>query len=172
MNTQDSGFVRTTAPLNRTTRTSLALNITLAVGATTVMNGLIFALGWNTTTDSAPRPSFSPPDWVVGVVWAAVLFPLMAAARWRLNAAPHPGGSAARRWVTGLLGFCLVWPLYTLALGSLVGGLLGNLAVILVAGVTIVRVRSVSPSTAWLIAPVIAWVAFATLIVMAQLTAR
>lgn len=157
--------------LNAPDRRALALNVMLAVAGTVVLNGLIFILGWDAKTGASEAVAWEPPGWVVGLVWTAILFPLMAVARWQLNARTERGSSMARTAVTVLLGFCLVWPLYSLALGSLLGGLLGNLATIAVALYAIGRAWSVSRTTAFLIAPVVLWVAFAVTIILAEMGA-
>ena len=163
-----------TAPLdrlNRPTPASLWWNIAAFVGATVILNGLIFGLGWNTSTDSvsAPRASFAPPDWVVGAVWTLILFPLMAAARWRFNSVTTAAGFLARRWTTFLLMMCLIWPFYSLAIGSLIGGLIGNIGVGLVAVLTVARCWKLDRTAALMVLPVVGWLMFATLLVSAQL---
>jgi translocator protein len=159
--------------LNSPERSALTLNVLLMVGATIALNGLIFALGWDTSTASASAktPAFAPPGWVVGLVWTAILFPLMATARWQLNAYSEPSASGARATITALLICCLIWPFYSLALGSLVGGLIGNLITIGIALYAIWRVTPLSRSTALLIAPVVLWVVFATAIILSEMGA-
>jgi translocator protein len=159
--------------LNSPARSALSLNVLLMVGATIVLNGLIFALGWDSSTASAAAktPAFAPPGWVVGLVWTAILFPLMATARWQLNAYAEPSASGARAVVTALLVCCLLWPFYSLALGSLTGGLIGNLLTIGIAGYAIWRVRPISRNTALLIVPVVLWVMFATAIILSEMGA-
>jgi translocator protein len=159
--------------LNSPERSALSLNVLLMVSATIVLNGLIFALGWDTSTASASAkiPAFAPPGWVVGLVWTAILFPLMATARWQLNTYAEPSASSARATVTALLICCLIWPFYSLALGSLIGGLIGNLITIGIALYAIWRVRLVSRNAALLIVPVVLWVVFATAIILSEMGA-
>jgi tryptophan-rich sensory protein len=157
------------ARLNNPDRNSLALNVFLAVGATLVLNGLIFALGWDTSTGATRTPAFEPPGWLVGLVWTTILFPLMATARWQLNARLEAGASGARATVTVLLACCLIWPLYSLAIGSLIGGLIGNLVTIAIAVYAIYRVLPISRNTALLIVPVVLWVMFATAIIVGEM---
>lgn len=153
---------------NRSGPPALALNIAVWTGLTVLMNGLIFGLGWDQSV-KAPFPvAFEPPGWVVGLVWTAALFPLMAGARWRLRG-DAPGTVRARRWVTALLIGCLVWPFGTLALGSLVGGLIGNLAVWLLTLIAAALAWPVDRRSTGLLVPVALWVTFATLIVLTSL---
>lgn len=149
------------AALNKPGTRSLVLNLLLAVGAAVAMNGLIFGLGWNKSTDYSPKALYEPPDYMIGLVWI-VLFALMATSRWLLNSSPEIGASQARAWVTFLVIFCLIWPLYSLAIGSVIGGLLGNFETIAIATFAVIRVWMISKPAAFLIMPVILWVTFAT----------
>ncbi len=149
------------AALNKPDRRSLILNILVALGVVLVINGLIFVLGW----DRANATPQSPPGALVGSVWV-VLFALMATARWQLNAYSINQAAAARNWVTTLMLSCWLYPFYSLALNSQIGGLLGNVATITLTMFVVVHVWSVSKRTALLILPVIFWVAFATITVL------
>jgi tryptophan-rich sensory protein len=162
--------------INQPNRASMLLNLGVALGATFVINGLIFGLGWNASTDTlAARASFAPPDWVVGAAWV-VWLGLLAVARWWLNASVRAEAVNARNWVGGLLVSCLLWPLYSLAIGSLVGGLIGNLWTIALAAFTIFQISKLSKTdphlalpAGSLVAPVILWVSYATAIILRQL---
>jgi tryptophan-rich sensory protein len=127
------------AAFNKSDTSALMLNILLATGAASVINGLIFGLGWDKSIDYAPKSPFEPPGYVIGLIWEG-LFASMATARWLLNASGDPGAAQARAWITALIGFCLIWAFYSLAIGSIIGGLLGNLGTILLAGLTISQV--------------------------------
>ena len=154
--------------LNQDDRRALMLNVALAVGAALIMNGVIFLFGWDSTTDHAPQPWFEPPGWVVGVVWL-VLFSLMASARWTLNSYTIIGVVRARAMITLLIISCLLWPFYSIAIGSLVGGLVGNIMTIAIAIVAIVYAWPRSRDAALFILPVVLWLSFATLIILAEL---
>lgn len=147
--------------LNKPGVRSLVLNLLIAVGAVMAMNGLVFGFGWNRSNDNLPKLSFEPPDYVIGIVWI-VLFALMATARWLLNSYFDTEASQARDWVTFLLIFCLIWPLYSLAISSVIGGLVGNMGTIAIAVIAVTRAWMVSKTAALLIMPVIPWVIFAT----------
>jgi tryptophan-rich sensory protein len=153
--------------LNQPTRRSLTLNMVIALGSALVMNGLIFSLGWSSADNITP-PSFAPPAFVIGLVWT-ILFPLMASARWRLNFYSESTANQAQIWVTFLIVSCLVYPLYSLALSSVLGGFLGNIWTIALASFTVSRVWSTSKPAAYSILPVIIWVSFATSITMSEL---
>jgi benzodiazapine receptor len=154
--------------LNRDDRQALVLNVALAVGAAVIVNAAIFLLGWNSTTDYAPQPWFEPPDWVIGVVWL-VLFSLMASARWTLNSYTIIGVVRARAMITVLIICCLLWPFYSLATGSLVGGLVGNIITIALAVAAMVLAWPRSRDAALFILPVVLWLSFAILIVLAEM---
>ncbi len=161
--------------LNHTSSHALALNVVATVGAASLMNGLIFTLGWNATVDPAREPFFAPPGFIIGLVWM-LLFALMAAARWNLNCAAISHALAdnalsARARLTTLVLSCLSWPLYSLAIGSVVGGLIGCLASLALAVSAVARAWSVSRSSAALVVPVVVWLIFATAILVAELLA-
>jgi translocator protein len=161
------------ASLNQPTRPALARNIAAAILTTLLVNGLIFGLGWN-TAEERTLLTFEPPGWVIGSVWI-VLLTLLAIARWRLNASGNlnnqnnRAAQKARAWVTGLLVFCLLYPFYSLAVDSLVGGLLGNLGTIGLALIAIASAWRNNRTAAFLVSPVVAWVSFATVIVVTKL---
>lgn len=153
---------------NRPDNQSLILNLLLAVGSVLLMNGLIFSFGWDKSTDYAPSPWFEPPGWVVGAVWIG-LFILMAIARWMLNTESRDEGRRARFWVTILAVSCLIYPLYSLAIGSVMGGMIGNVWTIALTGFVMSRLWRVSKGAAWLVFPIIPWVTFATAITVVEL---
>lgn len=104
------------AALNKPDRRSLVLNLLVAISAVLVINGFIFALGW----DKASATPQSPPGALVGSVWV-ILFALMSTARWQLNAYSVNQASTARNWVTILMLSCLLYPFYSLAIASQIG---------------------------------------------------
>jgi benzodiazapine receptor len=147
---------------------SLVYHLLLMVGSVLVMNALIFGFGWNAATDDAPKVYFDPPGYVVGAVWT-ILFALLAISRWRLNYSQEPGASKAKILISILFVSCLIYPLYSLAVGSVIGGLIGNLWTIALAAFAVAVVWRVRKDAALLISPIILWVAFATLITLAEL---
>lgn len=136
--------------LNQPSTKLLILNLMLALGAVLAMNGLIFAFGWSDTNTALTSESLgktsltqistssAPPGYLVGSMWT-VLLALMAIARWRLNFDQRSGTSPARMWLTILIASYLVYPLYSLALNSKIGGLLGNLETIALAIFVVVQ---------------------------------
>jgi len=154
--------------LNQDDRHALVLNIAIAVGAAAIVNGVILLLGWDSPTDYAPQPWFEPPGWVVVLVWL-VLFSLMASARWTLNSYTIIGVVRARALITLLIVACLVLPFYSLAISSLMGGLIGNFITIALAVTSIVFTWRRSRDAALFILPVVLWIAFATLVILAEM---
>jgi translocator protein len=154
--------------LNQSNLRSLSLNVVLSIGLASVLNGLIFGLGWDTPSLSQSKAWFDPPEYVFGLVWT-VLFGLMATARWIMNDSPMASSRQAQLWVTGLIGFCLIHPLYTLALHSSISVLIGNLATMALASLVIVKVWPVSEVASVLISPVVLWLAIATVIILSRL---
>lgn len=138
----------------------------IAVALTLILNGMIFAFGWNLRPGSPVRPAFAPPGWVIGLVWV-VLVAGMAVAWSRL------GGRAeavrVRRGVLLLIGLCLAYPFYALAGNSPWVGLAGNLVTgCLVAVVALASLRH-DRLAALLVGAVALWIAYATAIVVALL---
>jgi translocator protein len=156
------------ARFNQSNLRSLFLNIVLFIGLASAMNGLIFGLGWDAPSLSQSKAWFDPPEYVFGLVWT-VLFGLMATARWILNDASIESSRQAQRWVTGLIGFCLLHPLYTLAFHSSISVLIGNLATMALASFVIVKVWPISQVASALISPVALWLAIATVIILSRL---
>lgn len=143
------------------------MNIAAAVGSALIMNGLIYGLGWNSSAGYAQRASFAPPGYVIGIIWM-ILFALMASARWCLNALENNRAKRARLYVTILLLSCLVWPLYSLAIGSVAGGLWGTIWTIALALFTLASTWHVSKKASYFILPVFLWVIFALIIIVTE----
>lgn len=152
-------------------------NMALAVLACLLCNGLIFALGWQGSTDDAARQpgALAPPGWVIGTVWVG-LFAAMGAARALLEQQMADGwlrdGRAAlealraRRLLDLLLVNCLAYPAYTLGLSNRPLTLAGNALTILLAVIVIRAAWPASRRAVALVAPVIAWVSFASVAVL------
>ncbi|RSK33086.1 tryptophan-rich sensory protein [Hymenobacter metallilatus] len=157
--TTNLGFL---AALNQPTRRGLLLNVGAAVLSCLLLNGLIFAFNWD---DSGPLPLAPALGPYVGAVWVG-LFALLGTARWQLIRVGSSAGRRARRWVVILMASCLAYPFYTLALGSDLAGLLGNVETILLAAFVAWRIWPYSRPAARLVLPVIAWVTFATATVL------
>jgi tryptophan-rich sensory protein len=131
----------------------LAANLAVFILSPLVMNGIIFGLGWDRASASIPGV---PPGPVVGVIWM-LLFTGMGVAR-RLLVRARRGGA---EWVSLLALVCLLFPLYTVGLRSMVTGLVGTL---LTAVLAIAVVRSSwnrSREAAVCVAAVCVWLLYA-----------
>jgi tryptophan-rich sensory protein len=153
----------TSEPPPRLSRTPGRLIATL-VGVlvlVSLVNGLIFALGWAgpETGAAGQAQPLLPPGWVIGAVWTALLA-AMAVAHWWLGAEPR--AQRARRWLAVLIVFCIAYPFYTLGFSSPQLMLAGNVATVAFAALLTGRLLTLSPLAAALIAPTVAWAAFAT----------
>jgi tryptophan-rich sensory protein len=154
--------------LNRTTWQGLLANVVVLVGLSALGNGIVNLFGWDSSQNPAPKPSFAPPDYVVGLVWV-LLFAVLGAARWLLVGSGSTAAKPERRLILGLAIFCFLYPFYTLAFDSALAGLFGNLATILLAGYVTYRVRKHSAMAAAGVFLVVMWTCFATAIIIAQL---
>ena len=147
--------------LNRTDAAGLAANVAVSLIVVLVTNGLIFGLGWDASSPKSASSLSDPPGWFIGVVWT-VLFALMGAARWRILTSGGEKAVLHSRLVVGLIGFCLIYPFYTMGLRSMVIGLIGNVATAILAVWIIAQIKASSRSAAVLVSPVVGWLAFAT----------
>lgn len=154
--------------MNGENTTILLRNVILIVGLVIVANAFVFCLGWDKAGSSRIEAEFAPPGYVVGVVWTG-LFVLMAVARWLIVKSRGINAAAHARLVTILAVLCFLYPFYTLGLSSQIMGLVGNAAVILLAGWTIWQVKSSSKTAAALLSAVVLWVSFASLIIIREL---
>jgi tryptophan-rich sensory protein len=162
-------------PLEAPNRVGWFVNLAVFVGGATLVNALIFGLGWNDAPHFTTQRSFDPPDAVTAVVWV-ILLGMLATARWWLNAGQTPEVSRAKHWVTGLCVVCLLWPFYALATDSVLGGLIGCVLTALLGILTVWRIVRLGDWTPWLAAPatllvvpMILWVLFATVVVAKHL---
>ena len=101
--------------LERSDRRGLWLNLALVTALAVLVNGLIFALGWNRSSADDARSWFAPPDRVIAAVWVGLLG-LLAVARWWLNASRAPDARRVKTCLTALVIVCLSWPGYSLAI--------------------------------------------------------
>lgn len=144
-------------------RRGLIANATAFVVAALVINGVIFALGWN-LTPSATRPPLIPPGPVVGTVWT-LLFALMGAARWAWLRDTPGDDRGWRVWTPVALAVgCLAYPFYTGGLANQTSAYIGTVvtlaAAIVIAGLLYRR----SPLAAGLIVPTALWTGWVAMV--------
>ena len=104
-------FDRSVAVWNRPDRIALAVNIASFVGATIILNGVIFAFGIDRRAEGVARLSWAPPGWAIGAIWV-LLFALYAIAFWLLLQRQESGRRAAH-WVLAIVACDLAHPLLT-----------------------------------------------------------
>ena len=154
--------------LNRTDAVGLVANVAVSLFVVLVTNGLIFGLGWDTSSPKTAPSLYDPPGWFIGVVWT-VLFALMGAARWRILKSGGKNAAFHARLVVGLIVFCLIYPFYTLGLRSILIGLIGNVATAIFAAWIIAQIKTSSRTAAVFVSPVVAWLSFATFLTVRML---
>jgi len=148
-------------PWNRNDRRGLTISILGPLIAATVMNGLVYALGWNSNDAAYEAVPFNPPGGFVAIVWL-IIFPMWGAARWYA----YQTGLAGRRasyWILALIIWALLYPVITSGSNTLISAVsnVASLALVLTAAL---HTRAVSKRAFWLIAPSIAWIGFATVL--------
>ncbi|WP_394750681.1 tryptophan-rich sensory protein [Spongiimicrobium salis] len=152
---------------NKPNRQSLIFNLLLVVGGVILINGLIFSLEWSTRSPEkiVETPSFTPPGWVVGLVWT-IWFTFLAISRWIIGKSENYKLNSNLVLIDILIISCLCYPFYSLAIGSVIGGFIGNVFAIFLSSYVFFRVLKKSKTAAWLIFPIIPWVTFATIITL------
>ncbi len=148
-------------PWNRNDKSGLTISIVLPLLAAIIMNGAVYALGWNSDDPAYEAVAFNPPGGFVAIVWL-IIFPMWGAARWYT----YQTGLAGRRasyWIVALMAWALLYPVITSGSNTLISAL-ANVASLALALTAALRARAVSKRAFWLIAPSIAWIGFATVL--------
>lgn len=96
----------------------------------------------------------------------SLLFAFMGTARWLIIKSKSQKAAYHSRIVIFLVVFCFLYPFYSLAIDSNIGGLIGNIATILLASWTAFQIKSSSKAASALVFPVVLWVSFATTIII------
>jgi translocator protein len=155
----------------------LIANIIASVGGTTIINGLIFGLGWSSVDkpallDSTVLPAFTPPGYAFGIIWT-VLFALMGTARWFVGKGTDLiVAQQHQQLVLILIVFCLVQPLYSTAINSRFGGILGTVGAVILSVFTLLTIRNSSEVAALLVIPVSIWTIYASFLLIAVIRSR
>ncbi|MFZ2586740.1 MAG: TspO/MBR family protein [Alphaproteobacteria bacterium] len=124
------------------------------------LNGLIFALGWNTEMQGdLVRPWFMPAGWVVGLVWM-VLFALVGFVFGRLRAR----GDGLQWGVAGLLALCLAYPFYTAGLQEGTVAFWGCVVTLIPTLMLMVALERKDSLSTWMMLPLALWLCFATVL--------
>jgi tryptophan-rich sensory protein len=152
------------------------VNVVASIASVLLINAAIFGLRWSSINsfqllDPTVLPAFTPPGYAIGMVWT-LLFGLMGTSRWLLNKVQNSQRTNHQQLVVFLILFCLVYPLYSLAINSRLGALIGNLGTILLATFTYLKISRSSKQAALLVLPTIVWVTYATVILVVVIQAR
>ncbi len=160
--------------LAKPSRSGLVLNIVVFVSCVLLMNGLIFSLGWDQSSDDAAlrQPYVKPSGVLIAFVWI-FLIALMSYARWMLNKLYVPEAGHAQKRITIIMIMCISYALYAIAVKGLLGiysGLAGNVVILGTLIYTVVVNQKLGFSKVnRLLFPVIGWLVFATTIIMSEL---
>jgi translocator protein len=143
-----------------TSALALAVWLALCFGAAS-LGGIFMPGEWYAVLK---KPSWNPPGWIFGPVWAA-LYTMMAVAAWLVW---KRGGFAAQRKPLALFLTQLVlnatWTPLFFGL-HWTGIAFAEIVMLWLAiATTLAAFRPVSPAAAWLLAPYLAWVSFATML--------
>ena len=154
---------------------NLLLNILLFYGIILVVNLPAALLGLKFDGDPNEKVWFSPPGYVIPIVWW-ILFTLLGIARYRV--VQIGSASVIDSWLLiGLGVLCAAYAYYTLGLQAITGisalwfGLIGNIVVIAAALFVIRQLYGSVPAASFLVAPIVLWTSFATLVVLVEIKA-
>lgn len=137
---------------------SLILFLVLVLGGSLALGGLTVPGAWYT---GLAKPTFNPPGWLFGPVWA-VLYVLIAVAGWRVWQGDRQGGPIKLWWAQMALNFLwtpVFFGAHQIGLAFIV--ILLMLAAILAFIATSWRRDRLA---AWLFVPYASWVAFASVL--------
>lgn len=155
--------------------TSLLFNILLFYAILFVVNVPAPVLGLTFDGDPGDKVWFSPPGFVIPIVWW-ILFTLLGIARYLVGKTDESPVSGS--WLLiGLGVLCAAYAYYTLGFEALTGisslwfGLVGNVVVIAAALFVVGRLYNTVPAASFLVAPIVLWTSFATLVVLGEIKA-
>ncbi len=148
-------------PMNRSDKLGLALSAAIPVGLAGLANLIILATGWGAEDPAYDAVSFSPPGWVIGVIWLAI-FPMWGVARWKAYQAGTTGRTESW-WAAALISWALAYPIVTAFVDTQASAWL-NLFSLGLAVVTAWRLSTVSKTAAAWVLPSLAWLSFASVL--------
>lgn len=136
----------------------LSLAVILLLVTATVAVGSSFEAGaWY--YDKVSTPSWAPPEWLLGPVWA-VVYLLMALAAWQLWLTGHYDRIKALAWWALVLLLLLAWNVLFFGMHRPGWAWMGMTVAL---GVTVLCIRAFRPLSqpaAYLMLPALAWIAF------------
>jgi tryptophan-rich sensory protein len=104
---------------------------------------------------------WTPPGWFIGLVWVG-LYTGLGFALWFLNRTPAGDRKKGKSGVLVLLVVLVTWTFYAFSETTRWPGLIGNIAILLMALFVVWRLWPVSRKAAYLVAPVAVWITIAT----------
>jgi tryptophan-rich sensory protein len=104
---------------------------------------------------------WTPPGWFIGAVWVG-LYTALGVALWMLNRVPATLRTPGKVAVLVLLGVLVTWTFYAFSETTRWPGLIGNIAILLIALFVVWRLWPMSRNAALLVAPVAVWITIAT----------
>jgi tryptophan-rich sensory protein len=126
-----------------------------------LIGGLVTSSSVTTWFNTLVRPSWAPPNWIIGPIWN-VLFVLMAIAFYIIWTQPDgPLKKRAMNLYLIQLGLNVVWSCSFFGLQSLLTGAIAIIVLWVFILLTIVSFRKVNRTAAWLMLPYIIWVTIA-----------
>ena len=148
--------------LNSFVKAILSIAICETVG---IVSGFLSRDGMTGWFDTLNKPSWNPPGWLFGPVWATLYF-MMGLALWLVWKSDSPAlqkQTAAR--IFGLQLFLnFWWSLIFFHFHSPGLALVDILLMLAAITVTIFRFAPISRAAAWLLVPYLSWVCFATIL--------
>lgn len=147
------------ALLNNPRRAGLIANIAVLAAITIALNAFLFAVGWaGPVAEAERRVPVLPPDYVIGLVWVALLA-LMGAARWLYVRESADAGW--RSWMPFVVaGGCLAYPFYTNGLQMGPAAFWGTVHILATVFAAIAVMRARDPRSPWLLVPTACWGGF------------
>lgn len=112
---------------------------------------------------SLVKPSFNPPNWIFGPVWAA-LYLLMIVATWRVLRAPGAAKSGALTAFYLQLALNAAWSWMFFAAHSPLLGVINIVPQFALVLLTIAKFATIDRLAAYLLVPLALWVGFAAIL--------
>lgn len=146
-------------------REGIRLVISIGVCLVAGLIGSIFTLSsipvWY---ESLNKPFFSPPNWLFAPAWT-ILYILMGIALFYVWKAPKVKKTNEGLMLFGAqLVFNVIWSIVFFGFGSIVGGVLSIVVLLLLILMTTVQFYRIDKRAAYLMVPYLLWVCFATML--------
>ena len=135
--------------------------LVMFVGASALINAWIFIGDGESWAQSLTNPAWSPPGYVIAVVWT-LLFGTMAAASYLIDQDNEPRFVIAARlgvilwWVA-----CMIWPVLYFQVQEVANGFYTTVQAITVGFIVLPVVYQASPRAALTLLPLQIWLCFA-----------